>query len=98
MRLGRVRGKRAELSDIRIGFSDVSTADNGVQATSAAGVANALNTLYAMGVNGNAFKRLALRLVLRFAGEQVGESDLDSLLTDLVEAKPVADKKESAHE
>ena len=40
----------------------------------AAGVANALNTLYAMGVNGNAFKRLALRLVLRFAGEQVGES------------------------
>ena len=51
-----------------------------------------------MGVNGNAFKRLALRLVLRFAGEQVGESDLDSLLTDLDAAKPVADKKESAHE
>ena len=77
VRLGRVRGKQAELSDIRIGFSDVSTADNGVQATSAAGVANALNTLYAMGVNGNAFKRLALRLVLRFAGEQVTESELD---------------------
>ena len=80
VRLGRVRGKLADLSDIRIGFSDVSTADNGIQATSAAGVANALNTLYAMGVNGNAFKRLALRLVLRFAGEQVGEQDLDRLL------------------
>ena len=49
-------------------------------------MANALNTLYAMGVNGNAFKRLALRLVLRFAGEQVGESQLDGLLTDLDEA------------
>jgi hypothetical protein len=98
VRLGRVRGKLADLSDVRIGFSDVSTADNGIQATSAAGVANALNTLYAMGVNGNAFKRLALRLVLRFAGEQVGESDLDSLLTDVVEvvAEPAADKKEQS--
>ena len=85
VRLGRVRGKSADLSDIRIGFADVSTADNGVQATSAAGVANALNTLYAMGVKGHAFKRLALRLVLRFAGEQVGESELDGLLTDVVE-------------
>ena len=97
VRLGRVRGKQVELSDIRIGFSDVSTADNGVQATSAAGVANALNTLYAMGVNGNAFKRLALRLVLRFAGEQPTEKELDGYLTDLVEveAEPVEDKKES---
>jgi hypothetical protein len=100
VRLGRVRGKLADLSDIRIGFSDVSTADNGIQATSAAGVANALNTLYTMGVNGNAFKRLALRLVLRFAGEQVGEKELDDYLTDVVEveAEPAADKKESADE
>ena len=90
VRLGRVRGKSAELSDIRIGFSDVSTADNGVQATSAAGVANALNTLYAMGVNGNAFKRLALRLVLRFAGEQVTERQLDGYLTDSVESEPAS--------
>ena len=68
----------------RIGFSDVSTADNGLQATSAAGVADALNTLYAMGVQ-EQLKRLALRLVLRFAGEQVGEKELDGYLTDLVE-------------
>ena len=91
VRLGRVRGRRAELSDIRIGFSDVSTADNGVQATSAAGVANALNTLYAMGVKGHAFKRLALRLVLRFAGEQVGESELDAYLTDVEASKVVVE-------
>ena len=36
-----------------------------------------------VGVNGDTFKRLALRLVLRFAGEQVGEQDLDGLLTDV---------------
>ena len=39
-----------------------------------------------MGVNGNAFKRLALRLVLRFAGEQVGEQELDGLFADVGEA------------
>ena len=49
VRLGRGRGRWAELSDIRIGFSDVSTEDNGVQATSAASMANALHTLYAHG-------------------------------------------------
>jgi hypothetical protein len=40
-----------------------------VLAQSAACVANALQTIYAMGVNGNAFKQLAARLMLRFAGE-----------------------------
>ena len=50
-------------------------------------MANALNTLYGMGVNGNAFKRLALRLVLRFAGEQVGESDLDGLLDETMDRR-----------
>jgi len=39
-----------------------------VLAQCAASVANALQTIYALGVNGNAFKRLALRLMLRFAG------------------------------
>ena len=95
VRLGRVRGKRAELSDIRIGFADVSTADNGLQASSAASVANALNTLYAMGIQGNAFKRLALRLVLRFAGEQVGESQLDEYLTGVVEPQSATVKEDS---
>ena len=43
-----------------------------------------------MGVNGNAFKRLALRLVLRFAGEQVTERQLDGYLTDSVESEPAS--------
>ena len=59
----------------------MSTDDNAALAQSSASMANALQTLYGMGVNGNAFKRLALRLVLRFAGEQVGETDLDGLMT-----------------
>ena len=88
VRLGRWRGRQVGLTDVLIRYSDVSNGDNGIQATSAAGVANAFNTLYGMGVNGNAFKRLALRLVLRFAGEQVGEQDLDGLVTDIVEADP----------
>jgi len=84
VRLGLVRGRLAQLRAVRIGFSDVSSADNVALAQSAASVANALNTVFAMGVNGSAFKRLALRLMLRFAGEQVGEQDLDVLLADVV--------------
>lgn len=80
VRLGRVRGKLTQLGDVQIGFSDVSVADNAALAQSAASVANALRTIYDMGVNGNAFRRLALRLMLRFAGEQVGEQDLDVLM------------------
>ena len=34
---------------------------------SGANVANGLQTIYAMDLNENAFKRLALRLILRFA-------------------------------
>jgi hypothetical protein len=89
VRLGRWRGRQAALTDVLLRYSDVSTNDNAALAQSSASMANALNTLYDMGVNGNAFKRLALRLVLRFAGEQVGETDLDGLLTDLVEAESV---------
>jgi len=88
--LGLVRGRSAQLSAVRIGYADVSAADNVALAQSAASVANALNTVFAMGVNGSAFKRLALRLMLRFAGEQVGEQDLDALLADVVEVASTA--------
>ncbi len=96
VRLGRVRGKLALLSDISVGYSDVSVADNVALAQSAASVANALKVLFDMGVNGNAFKRLALRVMLRFAGEQVGELDLDALLAGAV--APAAPAVESAPE
>jgi hypothetical protein len=81
VRLGRVRGRPMGLTDLRVGFADVSTADNVSLASSAASVASALKTVYDMGVNGPLFQRLVLRVVLRFAGEQVGEMDLDKLLS-----------------
>jgi hypothetical protein len=100
VRLGRWRGRQVGVTDVLIRYSDVSTTDNAALAQASASMASALQTLYGMGVNGNAFKRLALRLVLRFAGEQVGETDLDGLLTDVVEVevKPVEEQKERKDE
>ena len=85
VRLGVRRGREVLLNDVLIRYSDVSTNDNASLAQASAGMASALNTLYGMGLNGNVFKRMALRLVLRFAGEQVGEQDLDGLLADVPE-------------
>lgn len=80
VRLGRVRGKPAQLGDLRIGYTDVSMADNAVLAQGAASVATALRTIYEMGVNGSAFRRLALRLMLQFAGERPDDAALDRLI------------------
>jgi len=80
VRMSLVRGKPATLKDILIGYSDVSSTDNGMLATAAAQIANALKTIFDMGVNGSAFQRLALRIIMRFAGERLTESDLDHYL------------------
>lgn len=80
VRAGLVRGRVRMLTDIRIGFSDLSAADNAALGQAAERVASALKIIHDMGVQGNAFQRLALRVILRFAGEQVGEMDLDALL------------------
>jgi hypothetical protein len=96
VRLGRVRGKQAALKDILIGYADVSSADNQLLASSANTIASAIRTLYDMGISGTPLQRLALRLVLRFAGEQIGESDLDALLGQ--EAAPTLPQVQNANE
>lgn len=88
VRLGRVRGKPQDVHDIAPAFSDVSAADNASLAAAANQIAATMQTLQGIlgpakaAANGSAFQRLALRLILRFAGEQPTAAELDALLAE----------------
>jgi hypothetical protein len=82
VRLGRVRGKPAELRDIRIGAPDISPADNSELGASAQAVANALASVGSQGVGGEKWRRLVVRTVLRFAGEALDEHELGQIVAE----------------
>jgi hypothetical protein len=78
--MGRVQGRPCGVDQLELGFPDISSADNANLAAAAQAASQALTTLSNIGLHGNAFQKLALRLVLRFAGESIGEQDLAEII------------------
>ncbi len=78
-RLGLVAGPEQPLSALRIALPDIAPEDNAALAQSAESLARALSLIEGMAAAGEgqrAWRRLALRLVLKFAGEPVSEGEL----------------------
>jgi len=81
-RLGLVDGPEQPLSALRIALPDIAPEDNAALAQSAESLARALSLIErttAAGEGQRAWRRLALRLVLKFAGEPVSEGELDAV-------------------
>jgi hypothetical protein len=80
VRLGRVAGQEQTLNAIKVNAPDISPDDNGELARAAESLARALALLERSGVSGPAWRRLALRLVLKVAGEAPTDAELDSIM------------------
>lgn len=77
--LGLRRGRLATLADVEVGAPDISPEDNAQLAQAAREIGQALETLRDLAGDSEALHRLAVRLVLKFAGEGVSESEFEAL-------------------
>jgi hypothetical protein len=82
VRLGFLRGGEKTLADIQVGYPDISPADNADLGNAASSLANALASVQGAGYGGEQWRRLVLRLVLKFAGENVSDDDLEQMLVE----------------
>lgn len=79
--LGKVRGKPATLGMITIAAPD-SAQDNGELGNAANALAQALAKISALPAERPSFRRLALRLVLKFAGESLADEEMEKVLAE----------------
>ncbi|NOZ27774.1 MAG: hypothetical protein GXP39_06945 [Chloroflexi bacterium] len=79
---GLVRGRRATIEDVRVGLPDISPSDNRELAIAARAMVETLTDLRKLGITGDDFRRYALRLVMKFAGETLSDEDLEKLLKE----------------
>ena len=98
VRLGKVAGQPQDLGAIRVGVPDISPTDNSELGASAAQVAQALGQVAALGVSGEKWRRLVLRLVLKFAGEYLDEDELAAILQESGEVAVPSTNERSGHE
>lgn len=83
VRLGLVRGREKGLLDIRISYPDIGTEDNGNLAQAASQIADALSKLQTTAsLDGETWRRQAMRLVMKFAGEPLLDKDLDAMIEE----------------
>jgi hypothetical protein len=82
VRLGKLRGPERTLADIQAALPDISAADNASLGQAAQSLAAALETVGQTGYGGERWKGLALRLVLKFAGESVRDDELAAMLAE----------------
>ncbi len=80
VRLGKVRGAVATLRDVHLSLPDISPSDNSDLGGGAAQIASALQSVAGQGVGGEAWRRLVVRTVLKFAGESIGEEELAEMV------------------
>jgi hypothetical protein len=81
VRLGKLRGRPATLADVHLALPDISPSDNSDLGSGAAQIAGALQSVAAQGVGGEAWRRLVVRTVLKFAGESVDEDELAEMVS-----------------
>ncbi len=80
VRLGLRRGREVTVADVEIGLPDIAPDDNYNLARAAHEITQALEELRGIvGVSG-ALRRLAVRLMLKFAGESVSEDTFDEIV------------------
>jgi len=77
--LGKVSGPLATLADVVVELPDIAPEDNSELASAAKSMADALTGLVGLVGNSKAMKQAAVRLVMKFAGESVSESDVDEM-------------------
>ena len=88
VRLGKVRGAPKGLQDLVVSLPDISPADNADLGATAQRLAGALSTVQAAGFAGDRWRGLMLRLVLKYAGENVTEEELRAMLAEAEEQGP----------
>jgi len=82
--LGKVQGEEATLADITIDLPDIAPEDNRELASAAKEISGALNDLVALVGVSTALKRLAVRLVMKFAGETVKEEIVEEIVAGVM--------------
>lgn len=72
--------RRATVADVQVDLPDISADDNAALAQAAADLAKGLTDLAGLVGNGPALRRLALRLFVKFAGEEMTEAEMAAVL------------------
>lgn len=78
--LGVHRGKLLTADDLEVVYPDIAPADNQALALAARDVVGAVEQLAGITGESSELKRLALRLMLKFAGESVSEEDFNAIV------------------
>jgi hypothetical protein len=73
---------RATAADVTAVLPDISVEDNQKLAQAAMQLASGLGSVAQLVGNGPEFQRMALRLFVKFAGEQISEHELAAMLRD----------------
>jgi hypothetical protein len=76
------RFKVAGMGDIQVNVPDISPEDNASLASAASALSGALATMATLTGSGPAYRRMALRLFTKFAGEQLGEGESTAILAE----------------
>ena len=82
VRLGMLSGEEASIADIKVGAPDISPSDNESLSQAALRMAQAMKGLGEIG-GGEAFRKKAAELVLKFAGEHMTEEDLNKCIAEI---------------
>jgi hypothetical protein len=77
-----VRRGLLDVSDLDVIYPDIAPADNESLGRAADQIMDAANTLATMTGDSAALRRLALRLLLKFAGESLSEEDFAQIVSD----------------
>jgi len=78
--LGLRRGRLVTLADVAVGLPDISPADNWQLARSADKIVETMEGLERMVGKSGALRRLAVRLMLKFAGEAVSDPEFEEIV------------------
>lgn len=78
--LGLKKGKLVTLAEIEIGLPDIAPEDNVLLSQAAGQITEALERLQNVVGPSKAFRKLATRLLLKFAGETVSEEEFDEII------------------
>ena len=78
--LGLRRGRVITVADVEVGLPDIAPDDNHALALAAGEITEALGSLRGMVGDSSALRRLAVRLLLKFAGESISENAFEEIV------------------
>lgn len=95
---GLERGRLITTAEVELMLPDISPGDNATLASAAAAMTGAMKDLQELLGPSEAFRRLVLRLVLKFAGESVSERDFEEIVTGGAFTEPAPPEPENNHD